>query len=304
MPIILEEFRKNLIYTAKASVISLIADLQEIREIDQLAEAQQQKYTKQAWRYFLGAIASLFLIFFIANLNVKSSFLSLILLILLLFIIGLIIAFTYALIKRAKFARINILNYRYEVTLSLITMLARDMGDASEVDLKISFKPTVSKETKVETIPHPRKNNWKIDKHENEWLKLQGQFLDKTHFLLTATELSKTQYGWKRSVSGKSKYKTKTNAVGLDVCLTLNYPQRRYAVVNISENDIQSAIKLPNLSYMKGLRVTDKIMQMKVRMAPQVADNSTEIYQTVTMMFLSFYEILNLAKAISKQSKS
>ncbi len=146
--------------------------------------------------------------------------------------VGLIIACIYALIKRASFGRTNIINHRYEVTQQIVQMLARDIAEASEIDLEISFKPTVSKETKVETIPHPSKPGWKIDKHQYEWLKIQGQFLDKTRFLLTATELSKTQYGWKRSRSGKSKYKSKTNAVGLDVVLTLNYPQRRYGAVN------------------------------------------------------------------------
>ncbi len=69
------------------------------------------------------------------------------------------------------------------------------------------------------------------------------------------------------------------------------------------QNDVSSAVKLPNLSYMKGLRVTEKAMHMIVRIAPQVADNSEEIYQTITMMFLSLYQVLNLAKELSKKSR-
>lgn len=303
MPIQLKEFRKNLTYTAKATVASLMADLQEIREIDQLAELKQKEYGKQALYYFLGAIASFFVIFILTSLNVDKGFLGLVCFIMLLSGIALIIACIYALIKRASFGRTNIINHRYEVTQWLVQMLARDMTEASEMELKISFQPTVSQETKIETIPHPSKPKWKIDKHQYEWLKLQGQFLDKTRFFLTATELSKTQYGWKRSRSGKSKYKSKTKAVGLDVVLTLNYPQRRYAAVNILQNDVNSAIKLPNLAYMKGLKVTEKAMHLNVRIASQVAENSEEIYQTITMMFLSLYQVLNLAKALSKKSR-
>lgn len=303
MPIQLKEFRKNLTYTAKATVASVMADLEEIREIDQFAEQQQRKYGKQALHYFLGAIASFFLIFILTSLNINKGFLGLVFFVMSLSGICLIIACIYALIKRASFGRTNIINHRYEVTQRIIQMLARDMAEASEIELKISFQPTVSQETKVETIPHPRKPKWKIDKHQHEWLKLQGQFLDKTRFLLTATELSKTQYGWKRSSSGKSKYKSKTNAAGLDVVLTLNYPQRRYGAVKNLQNDVSSAVKLPSLSYMKGLKVTEKAMQMIVRIAPQVATNSEEIYQTITMMFLSFYQVLNLAKELSKKSR-
>jgi hypothetical protein len=303
MPIQLKEFRKTLTYTAKSTVTSVMADLQEIKEIDQLAEQQQQKYGKQALKYFLGAIASFFIIFILTSLNVDRGFLRLVCFLMLLSGSGLIIACIYALVKRASFGRINILNHRYEVIQWLVQMLARDMTEASEIEFKISFQPTVSQETKVETVPHPSKPEWKIDKHQHEWLKLQGQFLDKTRFLLTATELSKTQYGWKRSRSGKSKYKSKTNAVGLDVFLTLNYPQRRYGAVKILQNDVKSAVKLPNLSYMKGLKVTEKAMHLNVRIAPQVADNSAEIYQTITMMFLSLYQVLNLAKVLSKKSR-
>lgn len=300
MPIDLQQFRKNLIYQAKAPIATLIADLQEITALDQLAELEQKKYRKQAVSYFFGLLASIALIVIIFNFNSNSVILGLVALLLLLASIGLTIALIYALVKRAKFARLNISNCRYEVTKKVLLMLGRDIDRTTEIELKLSFCPITDKKNKTETIPHPHKNQWKIDKHEHEWLKLKGQFLDKTRFELTATGLSKMQYGWKRTSRGKNKYKTKNKSLGFDLVLTLVYPQRRYGAVKILQNDISAAVKLPKLAYMRGLRMTEKAMYMTVRIVPQVEDNLEEIYQTITMMFLSLYQVLNLAKVLSK----
>ncbi|BAY13919.1 hypothetical protein [Calothrix sp. NIES-2098] len=299
MLIDLQKLRKNQIYTAKATVKNLMADLQEIAELDRLAELQQSKHGKRALQYFLAILGSFVLTVVLSVLKVETTVLGLAIILLVLGIFVLTILLIYELFKKIQFSKLNIVNYRYEVTQRVVQMLARDIDESGEIELNLSFKSTVSQEYK-QTIIHPRKPQWKIDKYQHEWLKLEGQFLDKSHFLLTATELSKTQYGWKRGSSGKSKYKSKTNAVGLDVFLTLNYPQRRYGAVKILQNEVSNAVKLPNLSYLRGLKVTEKAMHMSVRMAPQVADNSGEIYQTITMMFLSLYQVLNLAKILSK----
>ncbi|AFY30986.1 hypothetical protein [Calothrix sp. PCC 7507] len=300
MPIELKQFRKNLIYEVKAPVSNVIAELQEISSLDKLAEIQQKKYGKQALYCFLAAVASIVLIFITSFLITDNGLLGLVGLLLLLASIGLIIAGIYALVKRAKFGRLNISNYRYEIAKKVLQMLARDMDKSNEVELRLSFKKIGNKEHKTETIPHPQKSGWKIDKHQHAWLEVKGQFLDKTRFAIAATGISKTQYGWKRGRSGKHKYKTKTKSLGLDVILNLTYPQRRYGAVKILQPEIGNAVKLPKLSYMKGLEVGEKSMYMNVRMAPQVEDNQEEIYQTITMMFLSLYQVLNLAKLLSK----
>lgn len=300
MSIDLKQFRKNLIYEIKAPLATVIADLQEITALDQLAEMQQKKYGRQALYYFLAIVVSIVLIVIIFNVEFDQGILGLAMIFVFLAIIGLTIAFVYALIKRAKFARLNISNCRYELTKKVLLMLGRDIDKTSEIELKLSFIAIKDKKNKTETKAHPHKAKWQIDKHEHEWLKLKGQFLDKTRFELTATALSKIQYGWKRSRTGKNKYKTKTKSLGLDVVLTLIYPQRRYGAVKILQNDISHAVKLPKLAYMRGLRMTDKAMYMTVRIAPQVEDNLEEVYQTITMIFLSLYQVLNLAKVLSK----
>jgi hypothetical protein len=300
MPIELKQFRKSLIYEATASVSNVIADLQEISSLDKFAELQQKKYSKQALYYFLGVVASIVLIGIMSLFSIDPGLLGLIALLLILASFGLTIAGIYALVVRFKFGRLNISNYRYEIAKKVLEMLARDIDKETKIEFRLSFQQIRSKENKTETIPHPHKQKWSIDKHQHVWLKVKGQFLDKTRFALTTTGISKTQYGWKRGRSGKHKYKTKTKSLGLDVTLNLTYPQRRYGAVKILQSEIAHAVKLPKLSYMRSLEIGEKSMYMNVRIAPQVEDNQQEIYQTITMMFLSLYQVLNLAKLLSK----
>jgi hypothetical protein len=297
MPIELPEFRKSLTYATQAPITNVITELQEIVEIDHLAEVKQKEHGKKALYYFLSAIASIVLIIILVNINIDSG---LMVILLFLIIICLIIACIYELVMRGKFKKLNIDNYRYGAIKNIVQMLARDMDEAAVIELQLSFQTIDKKENKTNTIPHPHKQGWKIDSYQYEWLKMKGQFLDKTRFELNATGISKKQYGWKRGSSGKNKYKSKTKSGGLDINLHLIYPQRRYGAVKVLRNEVVDAIKLPELSELRGLKVTEKAIILTVRIAAQVAENQENIYQTMAAMFLSIYQVLNLAKMLSK----
>lgn len=297
MPVDLKQFRQNLTYTAKAPVANIIDDLQEIIEIDRLAEKKQREYNHKAIYYFLGIIVAIGLIIFASNTGLPD----LVVVLFVIAIIGLSIGFIYALVNKFKFGRINVVNYRYQSTQKILQMLSRDMDANADIELKLSFQPIEKEEYKIGTTPHPIKPGWKIDTYQQEWLEIQGKFLDKTRFELSTTGISKKQYGWKRGSSGKSKYKSKSKSGGIDINLNLTYPQRRYGVVKDLENEATNAIKLPKLALLRGLKITDKFIRLSVRLSPNVADSQEEIYQTITTMFLSVYQILNLAKALSKE---
>ena len=150
------------------------------------------------------------------------------------------------------------------------------------------------------SIFHPLLVGCKIDSYQHEWLRMRGQFLDKTRFILTATVLSKTQYGWKRGRSGKNKYKSKTKPVGLDIGLTLNYSQKQYGAIKVLKNEIDAAIKVPIFCQIRNIKVTDKSIYLLVRVSSHLAEKSPEIYQAITTMFLSLYQVMNLAKVLTK----
>jgi hypothetical protein len=304
MSIDLKQFRQTLTYKMQAPVAKIIDDLQEIAEVDRLAEQKQKEYGQQALYYFIGIIIVALLMFFISNAAINTSLQSLLNILLILAIIGLSIGFIYALMNMFKFGRINIINARYQSTQRILQMLSRDMDANTDVELQLSFQPIEREEYKTNTTPHPIKSGWKIDHYQHEWLKIKGRFLDKTRFDLSTTAISKKQYGWKRGRSGKSKYKSKTKSGGLDINLNITYPQRRYEAVKLLKNEATNAIKLPRLAHLRGLRITDKSMHLVVRVAPNAVDSTAEIYQTITAMFLSIYQILNLAKVLSKQNIS
>ncbi|ALF52128.1 hypothetical protein ACX27_03520 [Nostoc piscinale CENA21] len=300
MPIDVQQFRQNLTYTAQAPIKQVIADLQEIAEIDHLAELKQKEYGKKALNYFWGILIAVALIIFGSIIIPNAQLLGMLILLLTLVVFVLAIALILALVKRLKFGRTNVINYRYQSTQRILQMISRDMDANATINLYLSFKITEKNEHKISTTPHPSKSGWQIDNYQHEWMKIAGHFLDKTRFDLSATSLSKKQYGWKRGSSGKSKYKSKIKSGGLDIHLDMAYSQRRYGAIKVLKDEVNGALKLPKLSNLRNLRLTDKSMQLAVRIAPNVADNQNEIYQTVTAMFLSLYQVLNLAKALSK----
>jgi hypothetical protein len=300
MSTLLQKLQKHLTYERTATIPEIVADFNQIVEIDKLSELKQKEYGTKALYYFLGLAVSIVLIFVIRSVASDDSYLRLVIPLLLVAIIGFIIAWIYALFLLGKYRKLNVSNYRYELTKQVLQMLTRDIDNTSNIDLQLSFKAIPAKENKKDTIAHPHKSGWKIDNYQDEWLKIQGQFLDKTRFGLTAIGLSKTEYGWKRGRSGKSKYKSKTKNLGLEVILRLTYPLKRYGAVKVLQNEAMGAIQLPTFCQIRGLKITDKSINLAVRISPDMSEKNQGIYQTITMMFLSLYQVLNLAKILSK----
>ncbi|MEA5515508.1 hypothetical protein [Nodularia sp. UHCC 0506] len=302
MPIELQKLRQSLIYEDTAILDSIKTDLDDIAALSQLAEIKKNKFGKQAIYYFVGAAILGVISFSLSGAAAVSGFLGIVAFLINLGLIGLIIAWIYTLFMMSKFGRLNLINYRYNLILRLMEMLARDLDETNLIYLKLSFKKNETNEHKTNTIEHPYKSGWKIDIYENQWLNIKGRFLDKTRFVLTITGLSKKQYGWKRSSSGKSKYKSKIKSGGLEINLILTYPQRRYGAVKVLQNDVREAIKIPQLAAVRGLKITDRTINFTVRIDPQFAENQEKIYQTIVAMFLSLYQVLNLAKMLSKEA--
>ncbi|MEA5582953.1 hypothetical protein VB620_16585 [Nodularia harveyana UHCC-0300] len=301
MPIELQELRKQLIYEETALFDIVKTDLDDIEALSQLAKIRQKKFSKQAFYYFIATVLLGFIRFSIFNGAVASIFQKAIILLLNMGLLGLTIACIYMLFMMFKFRRLNLVNYRYDLSQSLMRMLARDIDETNSIYLKLSFQKSEKNEYKTDTLDHPYKSGWKIDIYKNKWLDIKGRFLDKTRFVLTINELTKKQYGWKRSRSGKKKYKSKIKLRGLDINLILSYPQHKYGSVKILQNDVINAIKLPNCSVVRGIKITNKTMNLNVRISPEVSENESDIYITIVAMFLSLYQVLNLAKILYKE---
>jgi hypothetical protein len=305
MSITLETFRKSLTYSVTAAVSDIVKDLRELATLDRVSEAKQAEFGSLATKCVIGAITSIVIAFIlmivVGEMEDGFQLLGNASIVLLLFVgVGCTIVAIYAGIRRSKYSRLNLPNHRYALTEKILEMLERDMDQEAKVSVNLVLSPAHQNSKRIKTVAHPSKSGFKIDIFQDDWLKMEGQFLDKTRFVLTTSELNQTAYGWKTSRSGKSKYKTKSKAKGLDISLDLTYPQRRYGAIKVLNNEAVNAVKIPKLTKVKRMRVTDKGINLVVKMPPSMPWNEETLYQTITMMFLSVYQVLNLARMLSK----
>lgn len=286
MPIQYATFRKNLTYIAKEVPAQILQDLQEITKLDRIAERKQARFRNLLIGFGIGAFVSLFIP-----------------------VVGVIIAIILAIaavifaVMMVREGRLNVINYRYEITQRILEMLLRDVSSIEPLDLTLILSKPDRKTKQIDTIPHPRRSGWKIDRFQDPWLQIQGSFLDGTDFLLKATEFYQTQYGWKRSSSGKSKYKSKSKSKSLVFDLTLDYSSKRSGAMQMLQSEAVGALQLPEQVKVKRLETTEEDIRLVAKMPPWIEPQQADtLYQAIAMMFLSLYQVLNLAKVLSKKA--
>ncbi|NEP17113.1 MAG: hypothetical protein F6J97_09425 [Leptolyngbya sp. SIO4C1] len=206
-------------------------------------------------------------------------------------------------ILKSRWQRLNIPNLRYQLVQALVDTLSRDTAPSTPFALKLDCSDCIQARKKVETLPHPTRHRWQIDRFCDRWLVLNGRFADGTDFALSLTELAVSKYGWKRSRSGKSKFKRKNKPKGLEIVLELQFPRKRYGAVQVLCSDIQAAIKLPADIRLKGIKCSDQRLSLSVK-APPAWLEATRLHSLITQLFLSAYQVLNLAKQLSQPTVS
>ena len=291
MPIDPKVFRKNLTYSNTALTAEILTDLTQILEIDQSAEKEQKKYRNLLIGSIVVAVLGIVLLA-----TVVATAIGLVLL-----VVGAIAAIVAGILMAYK-GRLNIANYRHQFARKVLEMLARDMEPDAEVNLQLVFSQPDEKTKLIHQGDHPYRSGWKIKLFADKCLTAQGKFFDGTRFCLSATEMYQTQSGWKRGRSGKMKHKTKSKSKGWKIKLDLKCSQHRYGAVQLLKEEANGAVKLPEYVQLKTLEITDKAIELKVKTPPWAEAVAAEsLYQTVTMMFLSLYQVLNLARLLSKK---
>lgn len=197
--------------------------------------------------------------------------------------------------KRCYTLKKNI--YRYSLSRKITSLLYRDIEADSSINAHIDFTPSVIKHKKLNKKNHPTHKNWKIINYFDPWLNIQGEFCDHTQFKLNIAEYYRNTSRYKTSRSGKRKWKSKDKFKGMEIKLQLFYSAKKYGAISILKKEAIDAIKLDNVAKLKTFKISPTSMQLKVYL-PQKSPKLT--YQTVTLMFLSLYQILNLARSLSK----
>lgn len=297
MAINLENLRKSFVYSVTGTSQKIERDLNEIKNINQVIGERRAGLMKIGWKYIkilLGlVVVSIIMIFIVPEVTV--------LIWLIIPIVFAIAIFNY--IQSWRQGRFSIAAYRYELPQKILEILSRDMDENAPISLKLDFSHPTHNNKIVAKIPHPQRSGWELKKFQDSWLQASGQLLDKTEFKLTIAEVNHIMSGWKRSRRGKLKYKSKTKAKGVDINLELKYSARKYAGIKLLQDEVQTAIQLPDLAVLNGIKINDKNLELSVTASPTIATNSVGLFEVTTMMFLSCYQILNLARTIAKKAE-
>lgn len=292
MPIDAVSFRKSLTYTATASVAQIFQDLDEIAEIRKQIDERIKKQQSLALTVVgiggIALVASFLLINIIPPLGVSLG-------------IGSTVAIILGLILFISYSRLNIPGYRYNLIKPLVSLVSRDSKEDARFNIHLVFSSPTAKNKQVSSGNHPYKSDWKVQFFQDQWCNLEGELLDGNRFQLTISEFNRIASGWNRRGS-RRKYKSKTKSKGSEIILKVNYSPRQYGAMKVLREEAKGAIKLPPGVELKGLKMTDKAIILNVKVPSDSDAKKQEVlYKIIAMMFLSLYQILNLAKMLTKK---
>ena len=275
--------RNRWIYETTALAPRIQLDCKEIAQYDQ----KMTKRRRIANTILIVGAVALFASFFLASALGTTPF-----------VIALV-PLLVGIVLRIMWRSLDVPDLRYQVVEQLVDTLSRDVARDTPFHLKLDFTPSNAKQKRIDTVPYPSRHGWKMDRFRDNWLVLNGQFLDNTDFTLSLTELMVSKYGWKRSRSGKSKFKRKNKSKGVELELDLHMPRKRYGAIQVLQQDIQSAIQLPANVRLKRIKVDENSLILGIKASPGFLDQ-TSLYKLIMQLFLNAYHVLNLAKELSK----
>jgi len=284
MPINTTSFRKTLTYTATASVAQIFQDLDEIAKIDKQIE---NKRTQAIIVLAIGGVV-LFAFPLFPTLGV-------------ILIVGSSVVLIVGGILFVRFSPLNIQNYRRELIKPLLSLVTRDSKENATFNIHLVFSSPTAKNKQISSGNHPNRHGWKVQLFQDQWCNLEGELLDGNRFQLTLSELNRIASG--RNPRGK--YKSKTKLKGSEIILKVNCSPRQYGAIKVLREEAREAIQLPPGVEVKGLKMTDKAILLNVIVPPDSGAKSQEaLYKIITMMFLSLYQILYLAKMLTKKKNA
>lgn len=302
MTLDIQSFSQNFVYTAHAPATKLQLELGEMAQLDTLAEQKKKRLGWLLAGFILGGVVT-----FLLAASIEPVFSTVIGALAVLIIAGCIAGAIATGVRFNYWRKLDFPDWRYQLPDQLIEMLSRDMDRSVPIALRLDMTKATDRTKKIATFPDPYRSGWKIDQFSDPWLQLSGVFLDGTEFSLGLTERNVAKYGWKRSRSGKRKFKRKMKPKGLEVTLTLEIPRKKYGAITLLKQEVADAIHLPPNTPIKHIKVTDNHFSLMAKVPPHKTTNVhniDQLYQIVTLLFLSAYQVLNLAHKLSKSVES
>ncbi len=291
------QFKKDLVYQARLTPAEIVRDLGTIGKQDKIAESRRSTSGWIGGLALVGAFLGFLLTF--AGLDVADDGIGTALTVVgVLAVVGVV-----ALVYRATQGKFDYEDRRYQLLERILPLLATDLPKGAPVDVRMDLsKASVS--SKATGTGEVR--GWKVKYFEDPWLTVSGQFVDGTKFQLEATEKFQKRSKWKTSASGKSKHKTKTKSATL-LSLRLAVKPKRYSALDRVRDKVDGALQLPKQAMVKRIDTAADALGVRVLIKsewgcppPDEASTIVDGRQLVASMFMSLYQVLNLAKAVAK----
>jgi hypothetical protein len=180
--------------------------------------------------------------------------------------------------------------WRFELLGKLASSLQQDSDPKVPVSVSLGLKDR-GRFLKEEVWPERKRGKQRFS--EDDWLSIEGRFLDGTQFTETMQELIRRRtYVNPR---GKSKVKSRSRHF---VSLRLTCPKDQYGELRPLEEGLKKNLRLPASATVRGLKVGGKSVFLRVRV-----DEAAEIPQANAMMYLGLYRALNLARQLQGRQK-
>lgn len=285
----LGRFKSTLVYDKQGPAETLMADVQSLREFDKQSEASVKTYK---------IITLVSVLAFAAGIGLTILTASPLCLVVAL--AGIVGAITGGVLW-ARGAKFDLANKRYELFGELVRLLSRDMAKDAPLTAALDLAPANDARKKVS---EGEAGVWKVTYFVDPWLKLSGRFADGTSFQIALTEKFQARGKWKRSRSGKNKYKQK-NKTTTQGCVRLFPKEKRYENLAKVTDKAESLLRLPPWVGVKKLDATAEELSLTTftsenwgvrRQEPQTQYDGVEL---MAMMLLSMYQVLHASKALS-----
>jgi hypothetical protein len=281
MAIDAEKLRTGGVYETQAPLESVLGD---VAEIDKLAQQFARERKRKLLHGFLSLAAGVVGLVVTVAVGVPGFIGALLLLAgIALAVILWVAAYRYG--RNLKTYR-----WRFELLGKLASSLQQDSDPKVPVSVSLGLKDR-GRFLKEEVWPERKRGKQRFS--EDDWLSIEGRFLDGTQFTETMQELIRRRtYVNPR---GKSKVKSRSRHF---VSLRLTCPKDQYGELRPLEEGLKKNLRLPASATVRGLKVGGKSVFLRVRV-----DEAAEIPQANAMMYLGLYRALNLARQLQGRQK-
>jgi len=290
-----EKFLGKLVYTRSGTASQHRAAVSTFRRLDKQYEELAGRWGKGALACFVGAGLAFAACFLRRHPSPVAVF----------FGVAFFIAFIVCVVLYMRYKRFDTEDRRYELAGQLIRLLSTDMAKDAPIRLRLDLN---APDQQSKFLRDGQAGRWRVKYYKDDWLTMQGRFLDGTSFCVTITELYQARSRTQRSQSGKTKHKSKTKTA-TEFSLRLKTKAKRYGSLAELAAGSKAAIQLPDIAALKSFTIQDGGLLLKAKCkrdwdATQEGkeDDRKAGSTVVAMMHLSLYQILNLSRMMTKKA--